>query len=130
MLFSNKVFYKEPMHVDRSDVKSGLRCAVGGAIALTVIGFTWGGWVAESKAQSMVTNAAANAVIDRLAPICVAQYGLDPDKVEKLTAMKAKKSWNRGDYVGQQGWSTMTGEKEPDSQVSRKCAELLSGLHG
>jgi hypothetical protein len=116
--------------MERKDVKTGLWGAVGGAIALTIIGFTWLGWVGESKAQSMVADAAENAVIARLAPICVAQYGLDPDKVAKLKVMKAKDSWSRGDFVGEQGWSTMIGEKEPDSQVSRKCAELLSTLNG
>jgi len=116
--------------MERKDVKSGLWGAAGGAIALTIVGFTWGGWVAESKAHSMAAEAAETAVVDRLAPICVAQYGRDPDKAEKLKAMKGKKSWNRADYVGEQGWSTMTGEKGPDSQVSRKCAEILSELNG
>ena len=116
--------------MEREDVKTGLWGAVAGAIALTIIGFTWGGWVAESKAQSMASNAAETAVVDRLAPMCVARYGLDPDKVEKLKALKEKKTWNRADYVGKQGWSTMIGEKDPDSQVSRKCAEILSELKG
>ncbi|MBT5298257.1 MAG: hypothetical protein HOL41_07835, partial [Rhodospirillaceae bacterium] len=49
-------------------------------------------------------------------------------KQQKLKDMKAIDSWNRGDYVGKQGWSTMLGEKAPDSQVSRKCAELLSEM--
>jgi len=114
--------------MDWSSIKPKLWSAAGGAVVLAVIGFTWGGWTAGSKARSMAAEAAEIAVIARLAPICVSQYGQDPNKQQKLKDMKAIDSWNRGDYVGKQGWSTMLGEKAPDSQVSRKCAELLSEM--
>jgi len=39
--------------------------------------------------------------------------------------LKGKQSWNRGDYLKNQGWATMPGEEEPDHGVTKKCAELL-----
>ncbi len=42
--------------------------------------------------------------------------------------MKAKDDWKRGDYVEEQGWATMPGEKKLNSEVAGKCAEKLMKL--
>jgi hypothetical protein len=42
--------------------------------------------------------------------------------------MMKKKAWERGEYIGEQGWATMLGEKNPDRKTSSKCAELISKL--
>jgi len=68
---------------------------------------------------------AEEAVIDRLAKICVYQFGQDPEKDLKLKELKEKSSWERDDYVKKQGWATMPGEDEPDRGVADKCVELL-----
>jgi len=34
-------------------------------------------------------------------------------------------SGRRGEYVQKQGWATMPGEKEPDSNVADECARRL-----
>jgi hypothetical protein len=39
--------------------------------------------------------------------------------------MKDESVWQRGAYVGKQGWATMPGEKEPDRKVAEACAPLL-----
>ena len=101
--------------------------AVGGAVVLAVVGFMLGGWITGGTAQQLAEDAAEKAVSDRLAPICVAQYNRDPEKDQKLKEMK-KKTYQRGDYVKKQGWSTMPGEKDPDYAVSRECADLLSKI--
>ncbi len=108
----------------------GLWGAAGGAVVLAIVGFMWGGWVMGSTAQKMAADAAEMAVVDRLAPICIVQYNRDPEKDQKLKKMKEISSWNRGDYVKKQGWATMPGEKDPDSTVSTKCADLLSQISG
>ena len=38
---------------------------------------------------------AADAVADRLTPICVAQFNQDPEKDKKLEAFKEMDSWKR-----------------------------------
>ncbi len=67
-------------------------------------------------------------VVARLAPICVEQYNQDSEKDQKLKELKEEGSWKRDDYVEKQGWATMPGEKEADSKVAEKCAEMLMQL--
>jgi len=99
--------------------------AVGGAIVITIAGFSWLGWVTGGTAQQEAKQSAKKSVNDRLAKICVYQFGKDPEKDLKLKELKGKSSWNRGDYLKNQGWATMPGEEEPDHGVAEKCAELL-----
>ncbi len=99
--------------------------AIGGAIVLAIIGFAWGGWVTGGTAQEMAKEMADKAVIDRLAPICVLQSNQDPEKGKKLAELKKLSSWDRRNYVEKQGWATMPGEKEPDSEVASECASRL-----
>ena len=99
---------------------------VGAAVVTMIIGFSWGGWVTGGTARTTAEAMAQDAVVKRLAPICVVQSGRDPAKAEKLVALKEEGSWQRGEYVGKQGWATMPGEQEPDSAVARACATLLS----
>jgi hypothetical protein len=68
---------------------------------------------------------AHEAVVTRLPPICVVQAGRDPTKAVKLVALKDESGWQRGEYVGKQGWATMPGEREPDRRVAEMCATLL-----
>jgi len=109
-------------------IKPALWGIVGGAIAAIIIGFAWGGWVTGSTAQEMAEQSAQKAVIARLAPICVEQFNQDSEKDQKLANLKETKSWERDDYVVNQGWATMPGEKKADSKVAKKCAELLVEL--
>ncbi|MBK5100462.1 MAG: hypothetical protein JJE15_05635 [Desulfobacteraceae bacterium] len=99
--------------------------AIGGAIVLAIIGFALGGWVTGGTAQKMAMEMADEAVIDRLAPICVAQFQQDPNKEERLKELKKLDFWKRGDYVEKQGWATIPSEKEPDSKVATECARRL-----
>ncbi|MFP6892895.1 MAG: hypothetical protein VCA18_04035 [Opitutales bacterium] len=109
-------------------IKLLLGGAAGGAIVLAIIGFAWGGWVTGGTAREMAVVAAGDAVVERLAPICVAQYTQDPEKDQKLKTMMVKNAWERHKYVAQQGWAMMPGEKNSDVDTSRKCAELIAAL--
>lgn len=91
-----------------------------------VVGFAWGGWVTGGTAQTMADKIAQDAVLKRLAPICVVQFNKDPGKVQKLTELKAADSWQRAEYVEKQGWATMPGEEKPDREVAADCARLLA----
>lgn len=99
------------------------------AIALTmVVGFKWGGWVTDGAAQQQAATGAKAAVVLRLAPICVAQFNLDPQKATKLDELKAiTNSRERTTYVTTQGWATMPGETAPDGNVANACTTLLIG---
>jgi len=105
--------------------KLGFWGAIGGAIVIAVIGFKWGGWVTGGTAQTMAEEMAAEAVVDRLTLICVAQFNQDSQKDQKLKELKKTNSWERYTYVEKQGWATMLGEKKPDSGVADECAKRL-----
>ena len=95
-------------------------------IVLTmIIGFTLGGWVTGGTAQDMAEESAENAVVDRLAAICIEQFKQDPKKDKKLEELEKTDSWERGSYVEKQDWATMPGKKEPNRNVAEKCAKLL-----
>ena len=111
--------------VDKEKIKTGVWGAVGGAIITMIIGFAWGGWVLGSSSMNMGEEMVETAVVDRLTPICVAQFNQDPEKVKKLKEFKKTDSWKRDQYVKDQGWATMPFEKEPDRLVADKCAELI-----
>ena len=114
--------------MDREKIKPGLWGALGGAIILAIVGFAWGGWVTGGTAQKMAEERAEIAVLGRLAPICVEQFKQDPAKDQKLKDLKKEDAWKKSDYVAEQGWATMPSEKEPDSQIAEKCAELIVQL--
>jgi hypothetical protein len=90
-----------------------------------IVGFSWGGWVTGGSAQKMGAAMAQDAVVQRLAPICVLQYNQDLGKLQKLRELKAQKTNQRDDYIKEQGWATMPGEEKPDNRVADACAKLL-----
>ena len=98
---------------------------VASMVLTMIVGFSWGGWVTGGTARQTAETMARDAVVARLAPICVMQSGRDLGKGQKLVALKEESTWQRGEYVGKQGWATMPGEKEPDRRVAEACAALL-----
>jgi len=98
---------------------------VASMVLTMIVGFGWGGWVVGSTARQMAENMSRDAVVQRLAPICVTQSARDLGKNQKLVALKGESTWQRGEYVGKQGWATMPGEQEPDRRVADACAALL-----
>ncbi len=115
----------------KQDIKPFAWGVVVGAIVLLIVTFS-AGWVvtsgsAKAEANVMVTD----AVMNRLAPIAVAQFMQDPKRGERLKEMKNLKSWgvnSRSDYVQRQGWATMPGEKNPDVPVADELARRLMDL--
>jgi hypothetical protein len=97
-----------------------------GSIVLTmIVGFAWGGWVTGGTALKSAEKMAEDAVVKRLAPICVVQFNQDPGKAKKLNELKEAGTWQKGEYVEKQGWATMPGEDKPDSAVASECGTLL-----
>jgi hypothetical protein len=79
-----------------------------------------GGGTARSMAQTI----ADEAVLKRLAPMCVVQFKQAPGKDQKLEELGKTDSWKRSEYVEKQGWATMPGEEKP-RKVAEECARLL-----
>jgi len=114
----------------KQDVKTFAWGAVAGAIVVSIGLFSTGWAVTGSSAEKAARMASQTAVTDSLAQICVAQYQVAPNRVEKLAALKAVNSWQRGSFVVDQGWATMPGSESGTSQVGSACATLLAALQG
>jgi hypothetical protein len=109
-----------------SNVKPALWGAVGGAIALAIVGFTWGGWVTGSTANTMAQNRANVEIAKVLAPICLLQFQQQPDAMAKLVELKGMTSlYQQAALVEKSGAAMMPGGDKPLKGVSQACAELL-----
>jgi hypothetical protein len=102
--------------------------AAGGAIALAVVGFAWGGWTTGGKAESVASERANAAVVAALAPVCVERFRRGTDAPAQLEALRKADTWSQGDLVEKGGWAVAPGAKAPDqlSAISRACANLLA----
>ena len=109
-------------------VKPFVMGMVVGAIVLLIVIFSAGWVVTSGSARAKAEEMAKEAVVNRLAPICVEQFLKDPNKEERLKELKTIDSWERGKYVQKQGWATIPGEKEPESKVAEECARRLGEL--
>ena len=98
---------------------------LGSVVGALIIGFGFGGWVTGGTARDMAVESGEDAVADRLVPICLYQFNQDPEKDQKLEELKELSSRERNEYVAEQGWATIRGEKEPDTTVARECARQL-----
>jgi hypothetical protein len=103
--------------------KSGVFWVAVGAIILTLfLGFTRGGWTTGGSAA----RSAQSAVVDRLVPICVAQFNADAQRAANLEELKVTTSYKRPTFVTEQGWATMPGETATDRQVASGCAKQIA----
>ena len=100
----------------------------GGAVAMAIVGFTWGGWVTGGKAASDATQRADTAVVVALAPFCVEKFKHTAEFSANLIALKKADSWSQGDFVEKGGWATLPGSNSPDqvTAVAKACAILLA----
>jgi hypothetical protein len=113
-----------------SSTKPALWGAVGGAVALAVIGFGWAGWMTGGSANLMAKQQSEAAVVSVLAPICVEQFQQQTDSVAKLAALKATASYKQDDFIEEGGWATMVGAEKPTPGTAKACAEMLTNLSG
>ncbi|WP_332680600.1 hypothetical protein [Bosea sp. (in: a-proteobacteria)] len=110
------------------ETKPAIWGAVCGAVALAVVGFTWGGWVTAGTADKNSKLRAENAVVEALAPICVENFNDQPDAAGKLAELKEVSSWQQGDFISKGGWATIIEGTKPDSAVAKACANTLSNV--
>lgn len=110
------------------EMKPALWGAVGGAVALAIVGFSWGGWMTSSKADQLASARVDAAVVDALVPVCVAKFRRSADVDANLVELKKIDSWSQGDFIEKGGWATVADSKATvqDSSVARACAERLT----
>ena len=110
----------------KAAVRPTLWGAGAGAVALAIVGFSWGGWVTGGTAETLAKNSAATAVVAALTPICVEKFRQAADASANLVEMKKTTyASDQSKFVEKGGWATMPGSTEPNSAVAKACAESL-----
>ena len=110
-----------------SQIKPALWGAVGGAVALAIIGFSWGGWVTASKANELARQQVQTALVESLTPICVDKFNRAADAQARLVELKKiTSSWDRERFVRDHDWAKFG--KESNSRVVDACAAALNKL--
>lgn len=113
--------------MDHSRLKPTLWGAVGGAAALAVVGFMWGGWVTSSKADELARQKVQAALVEALTPICVDKFNRASDAQTRLAELKKlTSSWDRERFVRENDWAKFG--KESNSRVVDACASELYKL--
>lgn len=109
-------------------LKPALFGAVGGAVVVSIVGFSWGGWVTGSSADEMASVEAHDAVIAALVPVCVDLARNDVDREAKLATIREAASYKRRDAVMDAGWATVPGADAPSRDLAQACIpELEAG---
>ena len=107
-------------------MKPALLGAAAGAIALAIVGFSWGGWVTGGTAGKMAAEQARNEVVAALVPICLQQSQQDPRLTETLAQLQAASNYKRSDMLMEAGWATMPGSSDPNRAVASACMDKLA----
>ena len=107
-------------------LKPGLYGAAAGAVALAIVGFSWGGWVTGGTAEKMASEQARLEVVAALVPICIQQSSQDPQVVETLAQLRDASSYQRSEMLMKAGWATMPGSSDPNRNVASACMEKLA----
>jgi hypothetical protein len=100
--------------------------AVGGAIALAIVGFTWGGWVTAGTAQKLANTASTAAVTEAMTPYCLEMAKNDPQAATVLTELKTAKGYNGRLVIEKAGWATPVGADKPNSALATACQKALA----
>ncbi len=99
--------------------------AIVGAIAISIVGFNWGGWTTGGSAAKMAKDLARSEVTSALVPICVQMSADDPQRATKIATINKATSYKRRDAVMDTGWATVAGSDTPDRDLAKACMEDL-----
>ena len=105
--------------------KPGIYGALAGAIAVSILGFTWGGWTTSGNAQEMAQNLANEEVTLAMVPVCLNMSAADPERAEKLVTLQEATGFSRRKAMMDTGWATQPGSDTPNRDLADAC---LAGL--
>lgn len=80
------------------------------------------------KADATASMRVDSAVVNALAPVCVAKFRRDAAADANLVALNKIDSWSRGEFIEKGGWATVADAKATTQQssVARACGEILT----
>ncbi|MCW7541157.1 hypothetical protein OOT46_25425 [Aquabacterium sp. A7-Y] len=111
------------------ETKPALWGFLGGAVALAVGGFAWGGWTTNARAEAKALRESSQAVVLALAPVCADKFQRTSDAPANLSALRKVDPWSQGSFVEKGGWAAVPGthSSEQVAAVAKACAVVLIG---
>ncbi|TYC80107.1 hypothetical protein FMN63_02405 [Stappia sp. BW2] len=106
-------------------VKPAAYGVVIGAIAVSIAGFSWGGWVTGGTAAKMASTSSHDKVIAALVPVCVGQSRSDDERTAKLAEIRETSAYQRRTVLMETGWATMPGSDSADRDLAQACLTAL-----
>lgn len=106
-------------------IKPGAYGVLIGAAAVTILGFSWGGWVTQRAAGEMADEMAQDAMIAALVPVCVEMARTDPNRTEQMAIIQAASTFQRRDAVMAAGWATLPGSESANRDLALACVAGL-----
>jgi predicted dienelactone hydrolase len=107
-------------------LKPGIYGAGIGAVAVMVLGFSWGGWMTGGGARDLAADMAQDEVIAALVPICLQISQDDPERMAKLATITDATTYQRRDAVMAAGWATVPGADAPNRDLAQACIQGLN----
>lgn len=92
-----------------------------GAIALAIVGFSWGGWVTGGSATEMSSKSSIAAVASALTPYCVLNSQNDPKSADVMAELERASTFQRRGIVEKAGWATPLGAEKPNRALAEAC---------
>ncbi|MBT8155513.1 hypothetical protein KMP13_16905 [Epibacterium ulvae] len=105
--------------------KPGVYGATIGAIAISIIGFTWGGWTTANTAEEMAQSYATEEVTLAMVPVCLNRSQVDAERSAKLATLQGASRFQRRSAMMDTGWATLPGTETPSRDLADAC---LAGL--
>jgi len=96
-----------------------------GAIALAIVGFSWGGWTTAGSAEALAKKQSLTAVTAALLPYCLERSAIDPNLVTVMAELSAATSFGKKAIVEKAGWATPLGMEKPNSDLAQACQLAL-----
>ena len=94
---------------------------VGGAAAVALAGFVWGGWMTRSQAEAMAQDQTQTALVNALMPGCVARFEALPDASSQWSTLKKTDEYSQNDFLRKLGVVL-----PPDSKISSDTSDMVA----
>ncbi|WP_050602976.1 MULTISPECIES: hypothetical protein [Ruegeria] len=105
--------------------KPGIYGALCGAIAVSILGFTWGGWTTSGSAQELAKDHASEEVTLAMVPVCLNRSAADPRREEIIVTLQEASGFSRRKAMMDTGWATLPGSETPSRDLADAC---IAGL--
>lgn len=100
--------------------------ALVGAVVVSILGFTWGGWSTAGSADKRANSFASEQVTLAMVPVCLDLSQADAERIEKLATLQQTSSFQQRNAMMETGWATLPGTDVPSRDLADACLEELA----